>query len=103
MTKFKKGESGNPTGRSKGAVNKVTKELRERISDFLDDNWDCIEGDFKALEPEKRIMLFEKLLQYILPRMQSQELDLNADLTNLTEEQLILMCNYLFKRDDENR
>lgn len=66
----KKGQTGNPNGRPKGTPNKLTKELRERLSDFLDENWEQIEKDFKTLEPEKRVMLFEKLLQYKLPRNQ---------------------------------
>lgn len=66
----RKGQTGNPNGRPKGTPNKLTKELRERLSDFLDENWEQIEKDFKTLEPEKRVMLFEKLLQYKLPRNQ---------------------------------
>ena len=57
-------------GRVQGTPNLLTKELRERLSDFLDENWEQIEKDFKTLEPEKRVMLFEKLLQYKLPRNQ---------------------------------
>ena len=58
-------------GRTQGTPNLLTKELRERLSDFLDENWEQVEKDFKTLEPEKRVMLFEKLLQYKLPRNQS--------------------------------
>ena len=31
---FKKGQSGNPSGRKPGVSNKITKELRDRIKDF---------------------------------------------------------------------
>lgn len=58
-------------GRELGTPNKLTADLRERISDFLNENWEQIEKDFKTLEPEKRVMLFEKLLQFTLPRLQT--------------------------------
>ncbi len=61
-------------GRNEGTPNRLTKELREKINDFLNENWEQVEMDFKILEPEKRILLFEKLLQYSLPRMQATEL-----------------------------
>ncbi len=60
-------------GRASGTPNKLNKELRERINNFLTDNWQQVEQDFKNLEPEKRIALFEKLLQYALPKLQNIE------------------------------
>jgi hypothetical protein len=66
-----KGHTNNPAGRPKGVQNKVTKELRERISDFLSGNWEQIKKDFQKLEPEKKLMIYEKLLQFTLPRLQS--------------------------------
>lgn len=66
-----KGNTNNPAGRPKGTPNKVTKELRERISDFLSGNWEQVEKDFQSLESEKKIMIYEKLLQFTLPRLQS--------------------------------
>lgn len=61
-------------GRKSATPNKLTADLRERINDFLTDNWEQVENDFKNLEPEKRVLLFEKLLQYSLPRMQATQI-----------------------------
>jgi hypothetical protein len=58
-------------GREKNTPNMLTKELREKISDFLNKNWEQVEKDFQVLEPDKRLMFFEKLIQYTLPRLQS--------------------------------
>lgn len=58
-------------GRKQGTPNKLNSDLRERISDFLNNNWKQVENDFKNLEPEKRILLFEKLLSFILPKLQT--------------------------------
>ena len=34
-----------------------------------------VKKDFKTLDPEKRIAMFEKLLQYSLPKMQTTKID----------------------------
>lgn len=64
-------------GREQGVPNKITKKLRQRISDFLEQKWEVIARDFDQLEPKDRVMLFEKLLQYSIPRLQSTELKTN--------------------------
>jgi len=96
---FKKGQSGNPDGRRKGAANKVTTELRERIKDFLDGQWEKIEGDFDSLEPDKRVALFEKLLQYVLPRMASMDLEGELDFKVLSEETLDKIADRLINKE----
>jgi len=83
---LKPGMTNNLNGRPKGSPNKTHNELRERIGLFLTDNWERIETDFQDLDPEKRIALFEKLLQYALPRMQAMQLQ--TDYEKLTDAQL---------------
>lgn len=79
-TTFKKGQG----GRKPGAVNKATKTLREFISDFLNDNRETLSKDFKRLSPRDRLVLFEKLLQYAIPKKQSTAISLE----DLTDDQL---------------
>lgn len=55
-------------GRKVGSENKIQAELRGRIKLFLDDNFDDIKKDFGKLEPEKRIALYEKLLNYVIAK-----------------------------------
>lgn len=71
---FKKGETGNRTGRPVGATNKNTQKLRDWITEFLDENRDRIKQDWLLLEPKDRIVLFEKLLKYTLPTLQATTL-----------------------------
>ena len=76
----KKGQTGNPNGRPKGTLNKQTAELRQIISEIVFDNTVTIKTDIKKLEPEKRLILFEKLLSYVLPKPQSAEFPIEEGL-----------------------
>ena len=99
MGKFTKGQSGNPSGRKPGVSNKITKELRDRIKDFLEGKWSQIEDDFENLEPEKRVALFEKLLQYVLPRMASMDLEGELDFKVLSEDTLDKIADRLINKE----
>jgi hypothetical protein len=81
-----KGKTGNPNGRPRGTPNKVTTDLRTWISDLLDSNRLQIAKDIEQLEPQQRVMIFEKLLSYVVPKIQSVEA--KVDLNRLTDEQL---------------
>ena len=67
---LKKGMTNNVNGRPVGSKNKVTIDLRKRINDFLNDNWDNLQDDFNKLEAKDKLLFYEKLLQYGLPKMQ---------------------------------
>lgn len=71
MGKFKRGISGNPDGRPKGAKNKVTAALMEKINKIVESSLDTIESDLAALEPRDRLRLIIQLLNYALPKRQS--------------------------------
>jgi hypothetical protein len=85
-------------GRAKGTPNKVTTDLRTWINELLDSNRGQIAKDIKRLEPQQRVMIFEKLLSYTIPKMQSVEakIDLNA----LSDGQLDTIISELAKNID---
>lgn len=68
-----KGQTNNPNGRPKGTPNKITATIRNWIVELINNNRDLIENDFLQLEPKDRLMMLEKLLPYIMPKV------LNAD------------------------
>lgn len=79
MGKFKRGISGNPDGRPKGAKNKVTAALMEKINKIVESSLDTIESDLAALEPRDRLRLIIQLLNYALPKRQSVAIPFNFE------------------------
>lgn len=70
-------------GRKKGTPNKDTKELREKISDLIDNNFENIQSDIDQLEPKERLDFLTKLFEYSLPKLSRTEI--NADVTAKTQ------------------
>jgi hypothetical protein len=70
-----KGFTNNINGRPKGVPNKITKELKALITEFLNEQWDSIKEDFRALEPKERLIYYEKLLAYCIPKNSPIEVD----------------------------
>lgn len=87
---FKKGKSGNPKGKPPGTKNKVNREIRQRINDFLDENFETIEDDLKALEPRERVRFYIELLQFGLPKLKAIELTNDPDAISEDDLNLIL-------------
>ncbi len=88
---FEQGESGNPTGRPKGAMNATAKLLRQMISDFLVENFVEVQKSFKELPPKEKVKTFCKLLTFAVPRLKASD---DLLLERLSDQEL----NDLFER-----
>lgn len=69
----KKGQTGNPNGRPKGTPNKVTAEMKEKIQLFVESNFETIQKDFDNVDAKDRLIIFERLLKYVIPAKIEQE------------------------------
>jgi hypothetical protein len=87
---FKKGESGNKSGRPAGSKNKTPEEIRTALLKFVDDNLEGVTKDFKKLKADKKLIFFEKIVRHVLPAPSSFE--------KLTEAQLDQLLIYLRKK-----
>jgi len=60
-------------GRQSGTPNRVTSDLRTCIKQLVTDNFEQIKTDFAELEPKDRLIIFERLLQYLIPKIKESE------------------------------
>lgn len=66
-------------GRQKGTPNKTTQMNKRIISNLLADYSDSglMAKDFSRLESKDRMSIAEKLMQYVMPKMQSSSVDVS--------------------------
>ena len=95
MARQKNDGRGRLGGREKGTPNKVTGTLKNWITDLINSNRLQMEKDLKNLAPKDRLIFFEKLMQYVIPKQASQQVKL--DFESLTDEQLQQIINDLIK------
>lgn len=81
-----KGMTNNPRGRPRGVGNKKNIQFRESIAQILNDNWKYVQKDLKTLDPKDRLSFIEKLLPFVVPKIQA--VGVMADLKGLSGEQI---------------
>jgi hypothetical protein len=88
----------------KGARHKASAALRTRINNFLSDNWERIVEDFEQLEPKERLVFYERLMQYGLPKLQSIEYSamLERQVENLSDEDLTQLLESITDKIENN-
>lgn len=69
-------------GRTKGALNKSTAEIRERFNLLLDNNFDKLQSDIDLLEPKDRIKTILELAKFVVPTLRSTELTTDNENNN---------------------
>ena len=76
MAKFKKGQSGNPTGKPKGTANKSTAKAREAIAMRVDENAYKMMAwleEIAAENPTEAFKLLTSVIEYHIPKLSRAE------------------------------
>ena len=78
-------------GRQKGTPNKTTSSLRTAISKIVNDyfNSDTLMEDINKLKPKERVDMMEKLAAYVVPKLQSVDLNAEVKTEHTIEDMLI--------------
>lgn len=66
-------------GRSKGAVNKTTTEIREHYQNLVSNNLEQLNEDLSSLEPLHRLKMIIELSKFVVPTLKATELSLDVE------------------------
>ncbi len=66
-------------GRTKGALNKTTTEIREHYQNLISDNLEQLKSDLKELEPLARLKIIIELSKFVVPTLKAQDLNIKED------------------------
>jgi hypothetical protein len=96
---FKDGAA-NRKGRPKGAKNKVGQDLRQLVSDLLEQQFEKVQHDFNELRPSQRVRMFAELLPFAIPKM--REVDTTIKLEQLSDQDLDKIINKIYGNEQTN-
>ncbi len=92
---FKKANNANPTGRPKGATNKISAEQREFLREFLLENKPKLKSEMLKMKGRSYVYAYIALMHYILPKPAVAELkevpDLESFIAMTPEERQLAM------------
>ena len=77
---------GKHGGRAKGTPNKVTKERRELIDEFLNENWEEFKKHYQNCIPADKLKIYLELIPYTTPKMASVEYKEKSKPKTFTDE-----------------
>jgi hypothetical protein len=67
-------------GRTAGALNKTTTEIREHYQNLVSDNLKQLDSDLKSLEPLQRLKIIIELSKFVVPTL--KQIDATNDNIN---------------------
>ena len=103
-------------GRTAGTPNKISVGMKDFITKLVYKNRKQIEKDLQELQPKERLLILEKLMQYVIPKHREveisgelqreptrQEMEDKALLDSLPSDVIADMANVLFEWENKQR
>lgn len=75
-------------GRKKGTPNKVTKDIRSRIAEFIEGNFETYCDKMSELDGRDYVRAYNDMCQYVLPKLQSVAVDAVVEKAKTIEDKL---------------
>lgn len=85
---LKKGMTNNLAGKPPGALNKLSRDMKLTIHEFLIENWDEVLIEFHKLNGKDKLNFYKDLMQYDLPKMQAMALSGELNFKEMPESAL---------------
>lgn len=82
MSKFTKGQSGNPKGRPKGSANKTTNTIREAFTKLVEDNLENMTTWLESVadtNPREALNIINQMAEYTTPKLARVENKIETD------------------------
>lgn len=77
-------------GRQKGVQNKVTSDVRQKFQEFIEGNFNTFSKDWKRIkDPKDKVKLYIDAAKFVIPALQSIDLDANVSNDKSIEEKLL--------------
>ena len=86
-------------GRNPGTQNRLTKEVKELIFEYLESNFERFNTSMGKLRPKDYVTAYLKLLRMVLPK----QIDANIDYNQLSDEDLNSIVTKILTNNAENR
>lgn len=95
-------EQGNDygQGRPPGSRNKASSELRDKLSEYLEKDFDRFKKDFEKLTPFQRMRVRSDLWNYYFPKLRAMELDASLGVSESQAKEIIeqLSKKFIYER-----
>ena len=77
-------------GRKAGTPNADNRQIKEFLTDLINDNRETIISDLETLEPKDRIAILEKFMGYCVAKQKAVEQTISFESLNETELNIII-------------
>lgn len=100
---LKRGMTNNPGGKPPGTLNKLSRDMKQTIHEFLTGNWPEVEREFHKLNGKDKLNFYKDLMQYDLPKMQAVAVSGELNFKEMQESALDGIAERLHKmrKDDK--
>lgn len=78
----------NPRGKPPGTLNKLSRDMKLTIHEFLTENWDEVVIEFHKLKGKDKLNFYKDMMQFDVPKMQAMAVSAEMNFKDMPESAL---------------